>query len=46
MECSKSSSIKEILSDTGLPQEAGKISSKQPNLVPKATRKIKRNTQK
>ena len=35
---SKSSSKKEVYSNTILPQETRKISNKQPNLTPKATR--------
>ena len=35
---SKSSSKREVYSDTSLPQETRKISNKQPNLTPKATR--------
>ena len=38
MECSKSSSKREVYSDTSLPQETRKISNKQPNLTPKETR--------
>ena len=38
MEGSKGSSMKEGYSDTDLPQEARKISNKQPNCTPKATR--------
>ena len=37
--CSKSGSKWEIHSNTGLPQEARKISNKQPNLTPKWARK-------
>ena len=36
---SKSSSKKEVYSNTSLPQETRKISNKQPNLTPKGTRK-------
>ena len=35
MECSKSRSKKKVHSDTGLPQETRKISSKLPSLPPK-----------
>ena len=35
---SKSSSKREVYSNTILPQETRKISNKQPNLIPKATR--------
>ena len=38
MECSKSSSKREVYSNTILPQETRKISNKQPNLIPKAIR--------
>ena len=37
MECSKSSSKKEVYSNTILPQETRKISNKQSNLTPKGT---------
>ena len=40
---SKSSSKKEVYSDTILPQETRKISNKQPNLTPKATRETGTN---
>ena len=36
--CSKSSSKREVYSNTILPQESRKISNKQPNLTPKAIR--------
>ena len=36
---SKSCSNREVDSNIGLPQEAGKISKKQPNLTPKGARK-------
>ena len=39
MECSKSSSKKEVYSNTGLPEETRKISNKQHNLSPKGFRK-------
>ena len=38
MGCSKSSSKREVYSNTSLPQETRNISSKQPNLTPKAIR--------
>ena len=38
MECSKSTSKREVYSNTSLPQERGNISNKQPNLAPKAIR--------
>ena len=37
MRCSKSSSIREVYSNTILPKETRKISNKQPNITPKAT---------
>ena len=40
---SKSSSKMEVYSNTILPQEIIKISSKQPNLTPKATRERRTN---
>ena len=43
MECSKSSSKKEVYSNTISPQETRKISNKQPNLTPKATRERRTN---
>ena len=39
MGCSKSSSKREVYSNTMLPQETRNISNKQPNLTPKAIRK-------
>ena len=39
----KSSSKREVYSDTSLPQEAGKISNKQPKLTSKATRERRAN---
>ena len=36
--CSKSSSKRELYSNTILPQETSKISHKQPKLIPKAIR--------
>ena len=38
MGCSKSSSKRKVYSNTILPQETRKISNKQPNLTPKATK--------
>ena len=43
MECSKSSSKREVYSHTILPQETRSISNKQPNLTPKATRERRTN---
>ena len=43
MGCSKMSSKTDVNSNTILPQEIRKISSKQPNLTPKATREIRTN---
>ena len=40
---SKSSSKKEFYSNTSLPQETRKISNKQPNLTPEATRERRTN---
>ena len=37
--CSKSSSKREVYSNTVLPQEARKTSNRQPNFTPKTTRK-------
>ena len=37
MGCSKSSSKREVYSNTILPQETGKTSNRQPNFTPKAT---------
>ena len=39
MGCNKSSSKREVYSNTILPQETRKISNKQPNFTPKATGK-------
>ena len=39
MECSKSSSKREVYSNTTLPQETRKTSNRQPNSTPKTTRK-------
>ena len=41
MGCSKSSSKKEVNSNTILPQETRKNSNKQPNLTPKAIRETR-----
>ena len=38
-ECSKSSSKREVYSNTVLPQETRKTSNRQPNFTPKATGK-------
>ena len=46
MGCSKSSSKREVYSNTGLHQETGNISNKQPNLAPKAIRERKRKNPK
>ena len=43
MEFSKSSSKREAYNNTILPQETGKISNKQPILIPKATRERRTN---
>ena len=43
MRCSKSSSKREVYSNTILPQETRNISNKQPNLTPKATRERRTN---
>ena len=43
MGCSKSSLKREVYSNTILPQETRKISNKQPNLTPKATRESRTN---
>ena len=42
MGCSKSSSQREVRSNTILPQETRNISNKQPNLTPKAIRERRR----
>ena len=39
----KSSSKREVYSDTGLPQETRKISNKQPNPTPRGTREKRTN---
>ena len=41
MGCSKSSSKREVSSDTILPQETGKTSNRQPNFTPKTTGKTR-----
>ena len=43
---SKTSSNREVYSNTILPQETRKISNKQPNLTPKATRETRTKTPK
>ena len=43
MRCRKSSSKREVQSDTGLPQEMRKISNKQPKPPPKIIRKRRTN---
>ena len=43
MGCSKSSSKREVYSNTILPQETRKISNKQPNLTPRAIREGRTN---
>ena len=43
LECSKSSSRREVHRDIGLPQETRKISNKQPKLPPKRIRKRRTN---
>ena len=45
MGCSKSSSKREVYSNTILPQETRKISNKQPNFTPKAIRKEEQQQQ-
>ena len=44
MGCSKSSSKREVYSNTILPQETRKTSNRQPNFTPKTTRKRTKNT--
>ena len=46
MECSKCSSKREVYSNSISPQETRKISNKQSNLTPKATRERRRRTTK
>ena len=43
MVCSKTSSKREVYSDTSLTQETRKIPNKQPNITPKATRERRTN---
>ena len=43
MRCSKSSSKREVYSNTSLPQETRKISNKQSNLTPQGTGKRRTN---
>ena len=43
MGCSKSSSKREVYSNTILPQETRNISNKQPNITPKGTRERRTN---
>ena len=45
MGCSKSSSKREVYSNTILPQETRNISNKQPNLTPKAIRETTKKPQ-
>ena len=46
MGCSKSSSKREVYSNTILPQEARKTSNRQPKFTPKTTGKRRRTTTK
>ena len=46
MGCSRSSFKKEVYSNTILPQERRKTSTRQPNFIPKATRKRRRKKKK
>ena len=46
MGCSKSSSKREVYSNTILPQETRKISNKQTNLTPKAIRERRKKKEK
>ena len=46
MGCSKSSSKREVYSDTILPQETRKTSNRQPNFTPKTTEKEEQKTPK
>ena len=46
MGCNKSSSKREVYSNTILLQEIRNISNKQPNLIPKAVREIRATTTK
>jgi len=43
MACRKSSCQREVYSNTALSEETAKVSNKQPNLTPKATRERKTN---
>ena len=43
MGCGKSSSKREVYSNTILPQETRKISNRQPNFTPKTTEKEEQN---
>ena len=45
MRCSKSSSKREVYSNTILPQETTKILNRQPNFTPITTGKIRENNQ-
>ena len=45
MKCSKSSSKREVYSNTTLPQETRKTLNRQPNFTPKATGKRRRKKQ-
>ena len=45
MGCSKSSSKREVYTNTILPQDTRKTSNRQPNFIPKTTRKRTKNTQ-
>ena len=42
--CRKSCSKREVYSNTGLPQEARKVSNKKPNLTPSQTRNRRNKT--
>ena len=46
MGCNKSSSKREVYSNTSLPQETRKTSNKQSNLKPKGTRETNKQTPK
>ena len=46
MGCSKSSSKREVYSNTILPQETRKTSNRQPNFTPKTTRKRRKKIRK
>ena len=45
MGCSKSSSKRDVYSNTVFPQETRKVSNKQPSLIPKAMRERTNKTQ-